>query len=145
MGFDRQLRLSLALLLLCALPLRAETWKWVDEKGVTNYSSAPPASRAAKVIEERVSVVPADPSLVAAIADMRAQAAKRAEYIELEWLQRQRLMAAQPVVAPVIYDPYIYPYAPVFVVGGVRAIRPGLMPVFAAGPMRPGRGPGGRR
>ena len=142
--------LPLALLALAAAPLRAETYKWVDANGVTNYSSTPPAGAAkAKVIEERVSVVPADASLAPAIADMRAQAKRRAEYVELEWLQRQRLMAEQDARAVPAdycpyradcdggYAPYIYPYyGPYYGVRGVRGIRgmgPGVMPVVARG------------
>jgi len=133
-------------LLLAALPAGAETFKWVDEKGVTNYSSTPPASRTAKVIEERVSVIPADPSLATAIADMRAQAAKRAEYVEQEWIERGRLMAARPVVVappedylgasyyPTYYPAY-YPAYPGYLGGSVRGFRP----VSVKGPMRPSR------
>ncbi len=130
-------------LLLAALPAGAETFKWVDEKGVTNYSSTPPAARAAKVIEARVSVIPADPSLASAIADMRAQAAKRADYVEQEWIERGRLIAARPVVvAPppedylgASYYPAYYPTYPMYLGGPVRGFRP----VSVKGPMRPSR------
>jgi hypothetical protein len=94
----------------------------VDEKGVTNYSSSPPAAAAkAKVIEERVSVMPADPSLQTAVADMRAQALRRQEYVEQEYLQRQRLSVETDMLAMTIpecpyraecgdgYSPYWYP------------------------------------
>lgn len=142
--------LPLALLALAAAPLCAETYKWVDANGVTNYSSTPPAAATkAKVIDERVSVVPADPSLAPAIADMRAQAIRRAEYVELEWMQRQRLMAEQERAVPAEYcpyradcdgwyAPYFYPYyGPPYAVRGMRGIRgmrgrgPGVMPVVA--------------
>lgn len=147
--------LCLAFLLCCALPLRAETYKWVDEKGVTNYSSTPPASRAAKVIEERVSVIPSDPSLASAIADMREQAAKRADYVEQAWLQRQRLMAERPVaVAPPedylgnAYYPAYYPTYPAYPAYLGRPMR-GFRPVSGPGPVRPmrpsSRPSGGRR
>jgi hypothetical protein len=157
-----RLLLPLALLALAAAPLRAETYKWVDANGVTNYSSTPPAGAAkakAKVIEERVSVVASDPSLAPAIADMRAQAMRRAEYIEIEWLQRQRLMVEQARAVPADYcpyradcdgwyAPYVYPYyGPYYGVRGIRGIRgvgPGVMPVVARG-MGPGAMPVGAR
>jgi hypothetical protein len=144
-----RLLLPLALLALAAAPLRAETYKWVDAKGVTNYSSTPPAGAAkATVIEERVSVVASDPSLAPAIADMRAQALRRAEYVELEWLQRQRLMAERERAMPADYCPYRadcdgwyapygYPYYGGYYWGrgirGMRGMRPGVMPVVARG------------
>jgi len=46
-------KLLAVVLLLVARPLCAETYKWVDEKGVTNYSSSPPAN--AKLAEKRKS------------------------------------------------------------------------------------------
>ncbi|MGH8687267.1 MAG: DUF4124 domain-containing protein [Burkholderiales bacterium] len=94
------MRLLLAAALALALPLHAETYKWVDEKGVTHYSSTPPAGATkVKLVEERVSVVPSDPSLQTAIADMRAQALRRQDYVEQEYLQRQRLSAEKEMLA----------------------------------------------
>ena len=64
-------KLLAVVLLLVARPLCAEIYKWVDEKGVTNYSSSPPASAAlakkAQVVEERLSVYTPDPGLLRAI------------------------------------------------------------------------------
>jgi len=158
--------LSFAILLCAALPICAETYKWVDAKGVTNYSSTPPPGAAkVQVIEERVSVVPADPSLGAAIAEMRVQAARRAEFEELAWLQRQRLMAEQPARVPAgdcpyradcsqDYFPLVYPYYPYYAyapyrgVGGARPKARGVMPISAVAPARPSRlslRAGGRR
>ena len=86
---------AFALLVIAAAPLYAETYKWVDEKGVTNYSNAPPASRAAKtkLVEDRISVIPSDPTLPRAAAALRAREARRDE----EWMQRQHAIAAMPV------------------------------------------------
>ncbi|MBL8447112.1 MAG: DUF4124 domain-containing protein [Zoogloeaceae bacterium] len=44
-------------------PATAEVFKWVDEKGVVNYGSAPPPGRSAKPLSSNsgVSVVPAPP------------------------------------------------------------------------------------
>jgi hypothetical protein len=64
-------RILAVVLLLVARPLCAETYKWVDEKGVTNYSSSLPASatlaKKAQVVEERLSVYTPDPGLLRAI------------------------------------------------------------------------------
>ena len=95
------MRWLLALGILTAMPVHAQTYKWVDEKGVTNYSSTPPPGSAAnaQVIPERVSVASVDPSLASAVASMRAQSERQAEYAEVEWLQRQRLMATAQMQA----------------------------------------------
>jgi hypothetical protein len=65
------LRAALLSLPLVACPLCAETYKWVDEKGVTNYSGSPPANvelaKKAQVIEERLSIYTPDPALTRAI------------------------------------------------------------------------------
>ena len=86
-------RYACALLLIlaaAALPARAETFKWVDEKGVTNYSNTPPARPAGAVqaLEDRISTYESDPSLKRA-----AENPDRAGYAEAEWLQRQQIMA----------------------------------------------------
>lgn len=133
-----------ALLLLAAAPLRAETYKWVDEKGVTNYSNAPPPEAAAKAapIEERVSTLPTDPAFVQEVAAMRARALRRAELEETEWLQRQQILAAAaaapapsngcgyradcgvPFGPTYTYHPAVY--APVFTAVGFRRHAPGF-------------------
>ena len=81
-----------ALLLAClAAPAAADTYKWVDAKGVVTYSNRPPAeaARYAQSVPERISVYETDREL--------PRAAERLAYRELiaeqEWLQRQRLMA----------------------------------------------------
>ena len=64
-------KLLAVVLLLVARHLCAETYKWVDEKGVTNYSSSPPANaklaEKTQVVEERLSVYTPDPGLLRAI------------------------------------------------------------------------------
>jgi hypothetical protein len=60
------MRRLLALILLLAPAAHAETYKWVDERGVVNYSNTPPpaaAKAAAKAIPERVSTYEPDPSM----------------------------------------------------------------------------------
>ena len=64
---------SLALILILATaPVQAGTFKWVDERGVINYSNAPPpsasAAKSVQAVEERLSVYPPDPTLGAAAA-----------------------------------------------------------------------------
>src|SRR6185295_12424477 len=64
---------------------------WVDEKGITNYSNAPPAGRPAKVVqalEDRVSTYESDPTLKRV-----AESPGRTGDAAAEWLQRQQLMA----------------------------------------------------
>ncbi|MBI1943972.1 MAG: DUF4124 domain-containing protein [Betaproteobacteria bacterium] len=116
---------AFALLCLFAAPLGAQTWKWVDARGVVNYSNAPPpeAAAVAAPIEERVSTLPTDPDFVKQVAAMRARAARRAELEEMAWLQRQQILAARaaaPAYEPAPYSApapaYYYPavYGPVF-------------------------------
>ena len=66
---------------------RAETYKWVDDKGVTNYSNAPPPSaksaKALKTVEERISVYQHDPNL-GRLADIH----RRLELMEADYRQR---------------------------------------------------------
>jgi len=82
------------LIALAAAPAAAETYKWVDAKGVVNYSSTPPPGVVAKtqVVTERVSVVPPDPSMGPAVAAMEARVARRAEYDEADFARRQQAM-----------------------------------------------------
>ena len=113
----RAMRALLFLLAATAMaPLHAQTYKWVDERGVVNYSNVPPPTRPAKAlpIEDRVSVVAPDPNLAAATAAAQAQSARQAEYAHQEWLARQQgMLQAQTLAAmyaaPAEYAPY-YPY-----------------------------------
>ena len=102
------MRVALLALVLfaAALPARADLYKWVDDKGVTNYSSAPPGTRSkTKVVEDRVSVVPSDASW----KEAAAISAARPDYATEEWLQRQRLMALKETyTVPAYVDDY-YP------------------------------------
>ena len=146
-----------------APPALADTYKWVDEKGVVNYSNKPPSAAAAKqkVVEERISVIGADPAIGPAIAAMQARAARRAQYEEAEFLQRQRYMlAAQASYGDAYcsyssdcgmgYDAafyYPYGYAGVFSARSVRRFPPTVMhhrPTSASGARgaaHAGRGP----
>ena len=90
--------LFIALLLVAALA-RAETYKWVDERGVTTYSNTPPAAKA-QVVGDRISVYTADPAL-----NREVELYRRMDLAEAEWLQRQRLMALQ-AAAVIAYPTY---------------------------------------
>ena len=91
--------LPFAALLFAASSLHAQTYKWVDEKGVTNYSNKVPAAKAvrAKVVEDRISII-GDPDLAEAADKLRAREERRAEREYVEWRTRQRAATAAPVV-----------------------------------------------
>ncbi|HEY6820709.1 MAG TPA: DUF4124 domain-containing protein [Burkholderiales bacterium] len=99
---------------------RAETFKWVDERGVVNYSNQPSPGKtvSSTVVEDRISTYQSPP--------LHAVALNRAP--DYEWLQRQRIMAemaaAKAAAADCSYrvdcrDPYLtgygYPLVPVVV------------------------------
>jgi hypothetical protein len=118
-------------LLLVTRSLCAETYKWVDERGVTNYSSSPPANvkRAKKVqvVEERLSIYTPDPALSRAIQVRPPPMSAPTPYTPAgAYAPQQYAVATQAM-----YDDYPYagyfPYMPVFVVvGHVR--RPPVVP-----------------
>jgi hypothetical protein len=126
---------AIFLMLAAAMPAAAAgtSYKWVDDKGIVNYSNTPPPEKfaKAKVVGERLSVLPPDPALNAAVAAMNARAAQRAQYEEADWQMRQRylLATARPSYPPAnaygAADPYAntyYPlaYVPVFTVRTAR-------------------------
>ncbi|HLX81522.1 MAG TPA: DUF4124 domain-containing protein [Burkholderiales bacterium] len=119
---------TILLILAAAAPAAAESYKWVDDNGVVNYSNTPPPEKFAKAkrVVDRISVMPSDPSLGAAVAAMNARAAQRAYYDEADWQARQRYMAMAriPAASPygtaynpygMPYDPYATPYYPLYV------------------------------
>jgi Domain of unknown function (DUF4124) len=130
-------RILAVVLLLVAPHLCAETYKWVDEKGVTNYSSSPPASatlaKKAQVVEERLSVYTPDPGLLRAI-QVRPQTSYPMPYGAADAFARQQYAVATQAMYDdclaqrrvdcngASYYPYggYLPYIPVFVVGHVR-------------------------
>lgn len=126
------------ILAMAASPVLAETYKWVDAKGVVTYSDTPPPSAAAKpkLVEERISVMAPDPAFASAAAALDARLARRAQYEEADYLQRQRYMleaqltqvnyaAAADAYASAAYAPY-YGYGGWGYVSGGR--RPGHRP-----------------
>ena len=127
-------RILAVVLLLVARPLCAETYKWVDEKGVTNYSSSPPANaRLAKkvqLVEERLSIYTPDPALSRAI-QVRPQMSAPMPYGPVgSYAPRQYAAATQAMYDDCLVQrrvdcddasyPYggYFPYIPVFVVAG---------------------------
>jgi hypothetical protein len=129
---------------LAAAPAAAETYKWVDARGVVNYSSTPPPAVAAKpqVIEERVSVIPPDPSIGPAAAALQVRLDRRAQFEEAEFARRQQYMldaqmmqmnytAAADAYAASTYYPY-YGYGGWgYLTGGSRRWYPHATPYRA--------------
>ena len=108
-------RLFALTLILLAPALRAETYKWVDERGVVNYSNTPPPSAAkagARQVANRVSTYESDPGFRQAAA-----ASIPTPYegmLHQEWMQRQRLMAESQNLDKVVAatppaESYYYP------------------------------------
>lgn len=68
----RAIRLTSVLAtMLAAIPVYAQVYKWVDEHGVTNYSSEPPAHRNAGLkpatVADRISIYAPEPAVQRAI------------------------------------------------------------------------------
>ena len=73
--------------------LSAQLYKWVDERGVTNYSSQPPADpKAARnlgPVEGNLSVYSPDPALARAVVAFRQESANRALAERVDYLERE--------------------------------------------------------
>jgi hypothetical protein len=108
------------ILLALAPAAQAETYKWVDERGVVNYSNTPPPSvaKAPQQVADRVSTYQTDPALRAVVA---RGVTPYETMLHQEWLQRQRLMADAEIVKAAYTPPvddgfyshravYGYPY-----------------------------------
>jgi hypothetical protein len=125
------LRALLAFLLAAGAPLvLADTYKWVDEKGVVNYSNAPPPASArgaaAQTVPDRISSYSTDP----VVASQSNEVSRRLDANQQEWLQRQYLMAMQATYAPAPATDYSMPgyYYPAY--GVVHARRVANRPAF---------------
>ena len=149
--------IACAIALCTALPVQAQTYKWVDEKGVTNYSTTPPAGKAkAKVVEEdQISIVPTDPDLERQAEALRKREARRAKQEEAEAQRRRQQQAAAPRVE-VAPPPPEYAYSDEWWYGGgygggyvyrrpVRPTHPIARPPIARPPTRPVADLPGRR
>jgi hypothetical protein len=87
--------LRILILAALTLPAYAQTYKWVDAKGVVNYSNTPPpGGQNAVTVPDRISNYTPDPSITQTVNVGRQDTA------EAEWLQRQYLMAMQQATPP---------------------------------------------
>ena len=126
-----------AIALCAALPLHAqETYKWVDEKGVVNYSTTPPPAKKGskpEVVEDRISVVPVDPDLERQGEAMRKREERRAKEEQAESQRRRQQAAAQPAYTPPAPE---YPYSDDWWYGGGHDYYPSR-PVRPTHPIAP--------
>lgn len=126
MHLRRLLRLLLIpAAILAAGPACAELFKWVDARGITNYSNQPPADPAAAkkltTVANRMSVYTPDKALLDAVEGYRQQRIKQASAAgKIESLERQldeerrarQLAAADAQTArDTVYS--VHPYVPV--------------------------------
>lgn len=152
-------RLTIVLVaILATAPACAQLYKWVDERGVTNYANQPPADpKAAKKlqpIDDRVSVYTPDAALTQAVAAFRQKSdrtsAERIASLERELeAERRARQYATAAAMPAAYDPCLsqgigcngsgyYPYGPFFVFVPTRhraqsIAQPQLIPGTTAG------------
>jgi hypothetical protein len=119
----------IALATLAAGAARAETYKWVDERGVVNYSNSPAPGKTSVLglLPDRISTYQSAPL-------PRVAPSAGPDY---EWLQRQRIMMQMAAAKPQLpadcgyrvdcRDPYLtsfgYPLVPVFVARPQRSFR----------------------
>jgi len=78
----------------CAPASAQQLYKWVDERGVTNYSNHPPAdpksAKNVRPVEDRLSVYSPDPGLTQAIEDNQKNFDQRQrERARIEAMERQ--------------------------------------------------------
>ena len=132
-------RAAVVLIALSAPLAHAETYKWVDAKGVVNYSNTPPPNAAnAATVPDRISNYAPDPSITQAIDVNR-----RLDMAETEWLQRQWLMAMKQATPPApatdVANTY-YPAVAFFPARRPPLIRPTFFPPPPkVRPVRPAR------
>ena len=113
--------------IIAAWPVSAQQiYKWVDERGVTNYSNQPPTdpktAQKARPVEDRLSVYSPDPGLKQAIEDLHKNVEERQNRRRIEQLEdqlaaerRARCLADGRLDCGEIYG--IYPYHVPVVVG----------------------------
>ncbi len=146
MRLNAPIRLLIALVaILASAPASAQVYKWVDERGVTNYSSQPPADATKKVaiVEDKISVYTPDKALMQAIEASR-QGGNHALSERVASLERQlederrarQYASAAPV--PAAYDPCqdgrtvdcngvyggYYVYGPAYAIAAYRHLKP---------------------
>ncbi len=95
-------------MLACAPSSAAQLYKWVDERGVTNYSNQPPddpnSARNVGSVEGNLSVYSPDPALTRAVAAFRQESGNRALAERVDYLERQLAAErlARQYAAPVV-------------------------------------------
>ena len=121
-------------------PAPAELFKWVDERGVTNYSNEPPpaAATANKLarVENKISVYTPDESFMQAVKVLRERALKALTEPEPQRSPVARIATPQPGYEQCLmsgrlgcddlyrsYSPVFLPAAAVFPLRGVRPAR----------------------
>ena len=139
MRLHAPIRLLIALVaIIASAPASAQIYKWVDERGVTNYSSQPPddpkAAKKVAIVEGKISVYTPDRALTQAIEAARQgsnqalseRVASLERQLEAERRARQYASVAE---TPAAYDPCLsgraidcgwiyrgyYPYGPAVV------------------------------
>ena len=162
MRLNAPIRLLITLVaMLASAPASAQVYKWVDERGVTNYSSQPPADpEAAKkvaIVKDTISVYTPDKALTQAIEAARqgsgAALSERIVSLERE-LEAERLARqyATAAAAPAAYDPCqggraidcsgfyggYYFYSPAYAIARYRHLRGN----FVQARLKPGTIPG---
>lgn len=146
MRLNAPIRLLIVLVaILASAPASAQIYKWVDERGVTNYSNQPPtdpdAAKKLAIVEDRISVYTPDKALMRAIEAARQgsnqalseRVASLERQLEAERRARQYVSAAE---APAAYEPCqggraidcsgfysgYYPYFPAYVIAPYRPL-----------------------
>jgi len=122
-----------------SLPASAELYRWVDERGVTNYSNErPPATATAKKltnVADKVSVYTPDEQLIKAVKAMRERSLQTAAEPEAPRNPVARI-AAQPqsgyeqclmsgrIGCEELYSTYVRTYLPGVAVAALRGVQP---------------------
>jgi hypothetical protein len=106
----------------------AQIFKWVDERGVVNYSNQPPAdpksAKNVREVEDRVSVYTPDPALVRAM-DLFRQRASEAAYERLSAPPAVVMLGAASPSPTMVHAAYGNDF-PFWVGGGYWGHRPPL-------------------
>jgi len=142
---------ALAALLVLAPTVRAEVYKWVDEKGVVNYSNTPPEKRQHTILDEengRVSTIESYDYSRDAAAVRERSLKERVDRLEQEAHRTRQTAAAHEAAAEEAYrrwreqciaqrrvdcdDPYPAFHDPGYVVA--PQVRPSMRPHLRPGP-----------
>ena len=117
------MRALAGLLVFYAATGAAQTYKWIDEKGVVNYSNTPPPSmrELAQPVEERVSTIPSDPQLARDAERFRRLAEAPVENRRVSVIGTSRFPSQVPQISSAadVYDGPYYRFvreSPVFFV-----------------------------